>query len=124
MRIGTVSEAAELLVPLFAGQEGERLAVVHLDRERRLIALTVEEPGSEAEVELPIRSILAKALRIGSHAIVVAHNHPSGDPSPSGADEAATRALASAAAGVDLQLYDHLVFAGGDYRSFRGLGLL
>jgi DNA repair protein RadC len=124
MLIGTARIAADLLAPLFASAQAETVAVIHLDLERRLLALTIEEAGSEAEVELPIRSILAKALRIGSDAIVVAHNHPSGDPTPSAADESATRALAEAAAGVDIRLHDHLIFGGGECRSFRSLGLI
>ena len=124
MIIDTVAQAADLLTPIFAESESEAVAVLHLGRNRRLIAITVEEPGSQDEVELPIRSILANALRLGASAIVIAHNHPSGDPSPSSADESATRALASAAAAVDIQLHDHLIFARTDCRSFRRLGLL
>ncbi len=124
MIIGTVPDAADLLTPFFASAEGERVAVMHLDRERRLIAVTLEEVGQEDEVELPIGRILAKALRLGSHGIVVAHNHPSGNPAPSAADERATRALAAAAQQVDVRLYDHLIFGGAVSSSFLALGLL
>ena len=124
MIIATVSEAADLLSPFVAGGEGERLAVLHLDMDNRLLALTLERPGSEDEVELPVAAILAKALRIGASAIILAHNHPSGDPTPSGADEVATRALAGAAAGVEIRLHDHIIFGNGSCRSFRSLGLL
>jgi DNA repair protein RadC len=124
MIIGTVRDAADLLAPLFTSDALERVAVIHLALDRRLLALTVEELGSEDQAELPIGRIIAKALRIGASAIVVAHNHPSGDPNPSAADEVATRALATAAASVDLRLHDHIIFAGGDCRSFRSLGLL
>jgi DNA repair protein RadC len=124
MIIGTLSQAADVLAPLFSGAKGERVAVVHLGAGQRLIALTLEEAGTQDEVELPIRSILRRALRIGSNAIILAHNHPSGDPNPSSADEAATRALATAAAAADIRLYDHIIFGGGDCRSFRSLGLL
>jgi DNA repair protein RadC len=124
MIIGTVAQAADLFAPLFMSDAREMVAVIHLAPDRRLMALTVEEPGSQDEAELPIGAIIAKALRIGASAIVIAHNHPSGNPNPSAADEAATRALAFAAAGVDLRLHDHIIFAGGDCRSFRSLGLL
>jgi DNA repair protein RadC len=124
MIIGTTGQAAAVLAPLFAPAEGEMVAVIHLDRDHRLLAIAIEKLGAVDEVELPIRAILTKALRIGSEAIIVAHNHPSGDPSPSSADEAATRALASAAATADIRLHDHIIFGGGDSRSFRSLGLL
>lgn len=123
MIIGNEVQAAELLAPFFAFGEGETVAVLHLDAEQRLIALTIERGGGD-EVELPIRSILTNALRLGACAIVVAHNHPAGDPTPSIADEAATRALSAAAGGVDIRLYDHLIFGGSERRSFRLLGLL
>jgi DNA repair protein RadC len=124
MIVGTVPEAAELFAPIFASAGEERVAVLHLDAGRKLLALTLEESGTEDKVELPVGRILGNALRLGSHGIVVAHNHPSGDPSPSLGDEAATRALADAAAGVDVRLYDHLIFAGGKSSSFLALGLL
>ena len=124
MIIGTVSEAAQVLAPFFVGSEGERLAVLHLARDNRLLALTLERAGLDDEVELPIAEILKKALSIGADAIVLAHNHPSGDPSPSGADEAGTRALAAAAAGVEIRLHDHLIFGRTGCSSMRALGLL
>jgi DNA repair protein RadC len=124
MIIGTITHAAEVLAPLFACPDRERVAVIHLDPERRLLALTLEQTGANDEVEFPIGRILQNALRIGSHGIVVAHNHPSGDPKPSARDQAATRALATAAAGVDIRLYDHIIFAAGTSSSFLSLGLL
>lgn len=124
MIIGTASEAAQVLAPFFAGGGGERLAVLHLGAGNRLLALTLEEPGAVDEVALPVADILKKALSIGSEALVLAHNHPSGDPGPSRADEAGTRALAAAAAGVGIRLQDHLIFGGRECRSFRSLGLL
>ena len=124
MIVGTVTDAAELLAPFFTSAGEERVAVIHLGADRRLLALTLEEVGGEAEVELPIGRILASALRLGAHGIVVAHNHPSGDPSPSIEDKAATRALAGAAEQVEVRLYDHLIFGGGRRSSFRDLGLL
>ena len=124
MIVGSASHAAKLFAPLFADTERETVAVIHLGPERRLLALSLEEVGGKDEVELPVGAIVARALRIGAEAIVVAHNHPSGDPTPSSADEAATRALAEAAAGVDIRLHDHLIFGGGGCRSFRDLGLI
>jgi DNA repair protein RadC len=124
MIIDTVAQASALFAPLFECAEGEKVAVLHLAEDRRFIALTLQGAGGEDEVELPIQEILQTALRLGAGSIVVAHNHPSGDPAPSAADEAATRALAIAAAGVDIRLQDHLIFSGSECRSFRSLGLL
>lgn len=116
--------AADLLEPVFADSAGEKVAVVHLDSSRRVIALAEEAPGGEAEVELPVRAIIATALRLGAAGMILAHNHPSGDPRPSRADIAATRALAAAAGALGIRIHDHFIFAGRDFRSFRALGLL
>jgi DNA repair protein RadC len=115
-------EAAVLLRPLVAG-EGERLVVAHMDEARRLIALTLHSGGADW-VALPLRDILAMAMKVGARGLILAHNHPSGDCAPSEADRAATRALAQAAAGLDVRLVDHIVFAGSNYASLAGQGLL
>jgi DNA repair protein RadC len=126
MMIRTARDVAALLAPIFAAAEGgtEMVAVVHLDGEQRLLAVTIEEPGRRDAVELPIGAILATALRLGATAIVVAHNHPSGDAGPSDEDIRSTRALAEAAAAIGVRLHDHLVFAGEECSSLRELGLL
>ena len=69
-----------------------------------------------------MREIFRAALNHGAAGLVIAHNHPSGDPRPSPADVAATRRLAETAAALDIVVHDHLIFAGGECRSFRELG--
>ena len=101
----------------------EQLLVAHVDAATR--CLHVEHYfGQEAEVDVPVRSIVADALRLGSAGVVIAHNHPSGDATPSDADYRATRKLARAGEAVDLSILDHLIFAGGDCTSMRRMGLL
>ncbi len=124
MIVATARAAADLLAPLFAEARGERLAVAHLDAGRRLLALDEEVGRGTDSLTLPVRAIIAAALARRARGLVIAHNHPSGDPRPSRADIAATRRLADAAEGVGIRLHDHLVFADGDCRSFRALGLL
>lgn len=80
--------------------------------------------GGPESVDLPVRDIISDAARLGSAGIVLAHNHPSGDASPSDADCRATRRLARAAEAIDLAIVDHLVFGAGECRSFRRMGLL
>ena len=124
MIIGTAREAADLFAPLFAEADREMVAVLHLNGGRRLLALDRQDVAQEAEAELPLRSIIARALELDSRSLIVAHNHPSGDCRPSPADIAATRRLAETAASLNIRLHDHLIFAGADCRSFRELGLL
>lgn len=124
MRIATLSDAAALLAPFFAEAAEERVVAVHVGAGRELLAVTLEEVGGQEDVALPVRSIAAGALRLGAAAVLVAHNHPSGDPAPSAADKEATRRLADALRPLGVRLLDHIVFAGGECRSMAALGLL
>jgi DNA repair protein RadC len=124
MIVDTAQRAAELLAPFFESPAAGAVAVLHLDADRRLLTTTYRDRAGGHEIELPIRDILATALRLGSAAIIAAHNHPGGEASPSEQDRRAARRLAEAAAAVDIRLLDHLVFAGDQCRSFRELGLL
>jgi DNA repair protein RadC len=109
----------------FAGRPsaGEQLWVAHVDRQARCLALS-SHGGTAGEVEIPVRQIIGDAARLGSAGILIAHNHPSGDSTPSGSDCRATRKLAAAAEAIDLTVVDHLVFGGDDCQSFRRMGLL
>jgi len=90
-----------------------------------LAASTLPADGGDSAVALPVRAIIADAARLGSAGIVLAHNYPSGDPTPSAADCRATRTLARTGETIDMAVVDHLVFApGGQCRSFRRMGLL
>lgn len=124
MIFATAQDAADFLLPRFAEQGGEKIVVVHLDAGQRLIGVE-EVQGEREDVALPIRLILAEALRLGASGMIVAHNHPSGNPAPSDADIAATRELASMAAILEIRLHDHLIFGrDGECRSMRALALL
>ena len=121
--IANAREMADLLLPMFAGAKEERVLVAHL-RGDRLIKLAAGEKGGFEEVELPMRAIIADALRLDADAMIVAHNHPSGDPTPSEGDRTATRLLAMTADALGIRLVDHLIWGGGRWSSFRALGLL
>jgi DNA repair protein RadC len=124
MRIATLTDATALLAPFFAGAEAERVVAVHLSADTMLLGVTLEQEGGRDEVELPVRPILASALRLGARGLLVAHNHPSGDPEPSALDKAATRRLAQALGPLGIRLVDHIVFAAGEARSMAAMGLL
>jgi DNA repair protein RadC len=124
MRIATAEDAARILAPMFAAADAERIVVIHLDSEQGLLGMTVEAAGEADDVPLPVAAIAASALRLGAEGIVVAHNHPSGNPEPSEADREATRRLADVVRSIGVRLIDHLVFGGGETRSFRAMGLV
>ncbi|MEO6248320.1 MAG: JAB domain-containing protein [Sphingomicrobium sp.] len=101
----------------------ETLFVAFLDAAARCIQLSRHD-GDAAGVEWPLRAILLEAARTNCAGLIVAHNHPSGDSSPSASDRSATRRLATAAEAIDVALVDHLLFAAEDCCSFRRMGLL
>lgn len=101
----------------------ERLWVAHVDEQAQCLHVSHHD-GHEHGIDMPVRTILADAVRHGSAGIVLAHNHPSGDARPSEADCRATRRLATAAEALDCTILDHLIFAGPDCTSLRRLGYL
>ena len=101
----------------------EHLWVAHVDDDACCIHLTRHD-GSIAGADLPLKQIVADAAVHGSAGIVLAHNHPSGDATPSAADRRATERLATVGEAMDVAILDHLVLAGSDCRSMRQLGLL
>jgi DNA repair protein RadC len=125
MMIATARDAADLLAPHFTGATTEKVVAAHLDAGQRLTQAVESESHGADDIELPMRAIFCDALRLGTFGLIVAHNHPSGDPEPSPADLAATRELAAAAGSLGIRFYDHLIFGrDGECRSLRALGLL
>ena len=123
MQIDTARDAANLLAPLFDGREAEAIGIAHLDAGRKVLAVAAFD-GDADSAAMPFRAIVEEALRLGSAALVLAHNHPGGTPGPSGEDLAVTRRLAQVVEPLGIRLHDHLIFAGGGCLSLRGLGLL
>lgn len=101
----------------------EILFVAHVDDQARCLHVSSHE-GDETGANFPLRQIILDAAEHCSAGIVLAHNHPSGDPTPSPSDRQATRRLATAAEAIDCAVLDHLVFAGTDCASLRQLGYL
>ena len=101
----------------------EHLFVAHLDGQSRCVHLS-RHAGDETGADFPLREIVADAAVHHSAGIVLAHNHPSGDPAPSPSDMRSTRRLAAATEAMDCTVLDHLIFAGTDCSSMRQLGYL
>ena len=106
-----------------ADPDSESLWVAHVDDQSRCLHVS-RHAGDETGVEFPLREIIVDAAQHGSAGLVLAHNHPSGDPRPSDSDCRATRRLAAVAEALDCAVLDHLVFAGAECTSFRRMGLL
>ena len=101
----------------------ESLWVAHVDDRARCLHVSCHE-GDAMGMHFPLKTIICDAAQHHSAGIILAHNHPSGDPRPSDSDFRATRRLASAAEAIDCTLLDHLVFADAECTSLRRLGYL
>jgi DNA repair protein RadC len=102
----------------------EQVRALFLDAGNRLLKDEIVTTGSARETVLPPRVVLRRALELNASALIIAHNHPSGDPRPSSMDRRATRALAEGARALDIVLHDHIIVARSGTTSFRALGLL
>lgn len=102
----------------------ERVRVLHLNSRNMLIRDELMNEGSVDEAPLYVREVIRRALELGSAAILLVHNHPSGDPSPSRADIDVTKAVVAAGKPLGIQLHDHLIIGTSGHASLRALGLI
>ena len=109
---------------LLADREHEVFMVVFLDAQNRCIAADELFRGTLTQTSVYPREVLKAALRHNACAVILCHNHPSGNANPSRADELLTQALKQALALVDIRVLDHFVVAGGNFASFAERGLL
>jgi DNA repair protein RadC len=117
-------DLAGLLLPRYGAYPVERFGVVLLDTRHRLLAMRLISVGSlDASLANP-REVFREAMLGGAAAVVVFHNHPSGDPTPSRDDVALTARLRAAGAVVGIDLIDHLVLGDVHYCSMKEAGLL
>lgn len=112
------------LLAQFSGLKEEHLLVLFLDESHRLISEERYTSGSTGFLSLRPRKLFSRALALGCHAIVLAHNHPSGDPNPSQNDIDATRRVAVDASFLDIKLLDHLVIGRSQVTSMLRGGLI
>jgi DNA repair protein RadC len=107
-----------------AAKQIEQFRLLFLDAKNRLIADEVHATGTIDETPVYPREVAKRALELGAAALIVVHNHPSGDPTPSKADIAITREIAAALKALNIALHDHLIMGRGKHASFRSQGLL
>ena len=119
------------LQPIAAGLDVEKFWVLCLNRRNRLLKRVELTSGTAHATLAHPREVFRIAVREGASAIVCAHNHPSGDPSPSAPDVHVTRMLRDAARAVDITLIDHIILGriaadpiGKGYYSFREAGVI
>jgi DNA repair protein RadC len=122
-QISSPTDAANLLMLEMGHLEQEHLRVLLLDTKNRVLASPTIYKGSVNTSLIRIAELFREAIRHNSTAIIVAHNHPSGDPTPSPEDVHVTRQMAEAGKLLDVEVLDHLVIGRGRYVSLRERGL-
>lgn len=122
--VNSGADLADLLHSEMAWLTVEQVRVAYLDAGRRLQRIEVLSTGTLHKAHIHPREIVRRALELSSAAVVLAHNHPSGDPSPSRNDIEITRKVQQALNTVEVELLDHLVIARSGTVSFSISGLL
>ena len=124
MRLGSPREAAEYLLPEHGTHPVEKFGIVSLNTKHALLRTTVLSTGViDASLVHPALVFRAAATHRAA-AIICFHNHPSGDPTPSGDDVALTARLVEAGALMGIEVVDHMILAGAKYCSFKEMGRL
>ena len=122
-RISSPEDAANLLLPRLRHLDQEELHVVLLDTRNRVLGMRAIYRGSLNSSMVRIGELFRPAIEAPAAAIVMAHNHPSGDPSPSPEDINVTRQAVQAGKLLDIELLDHLIIGSGRYTSLKQRGL-
>ena len=121
--INSPADAAALVQSEMALLEKEHLRVLILDRRNRVLEVVEVYQGSVNSSQVRIAEIFQPAVTRNASAIIVVHNHPSGDPTPSPDDVAVTRAMVQAGKLLDIEVLDHLVIGQGKWVSLKERGL-
>ena len=112
------------LTTMLSREKVEQFRVLFLDTRNRLIADEAQARGTVNHTPVYPREVVRRALELQATALILVHNHPSGDPTPSRADLEMTQEVKAAAAVLGVVLHDHLVVGNGRHLSFRREGLL
>ena len=107
-----------------ADEKTEMFRILFLDKKNILIADEVQQRGTVDHTPVYPREVVKRALEHGASAIILVHNHPSGDPTPSRADIDMTNQIVKAASALNIRVHDHLVIGHDNHASFKTLGLL
>jgi DNA repair protein RadC len=102
----------------------EELHLLFLDRKNVLIKHERQQRGTVNHTPVYTREVVKRALELGASALIMVHNHPSGDSTPSQTDIAVTKDIAKAAAPLGIMLHDHIIIGRGQHTSLRDLGLI
>jgi DNA repair protein RadC len=123
LAINSPADAAALLQYEMSALEQEHLRVILLDTRNHMLDIVEVYRGSVNSSQVRVGEVFKAAIRRGAPALIVVHNHPSGDPTPSPDDVAVTRAFVQAGKLLDVDVLDHIVIGRGKYVSLKERGL-
>jgi DNA repair protein RadC len=104
--------------------EIEQFRILFLDKKNQLIADEIQQRGTVDHTPVYPREVVKRALELSASAIVLVHNHPSGDPTPSMADVDMTKKIMDAGTRLGVAVHDHVIVGRNGHVSFRSLGLI
>ncbi len=122
-RVSSPEDIAALVSSEMAALDQEELRVVLLNTKNEVLRIVTVYRGSVNAAQIRVAEIFKEAIRQNAPSLVIIHNHPSGDPTPSGDDIAVTRELVQAGRLLDIEVLDHLVIGDGRHTSMRRKGL-
>jgi DNA repair protein RadC len=123
-RIKCSRDVADIFEPLLSDLPHEEFWILYLNRSNRIINRLKLSQGGVSGTVTDVRIIMKKAVEYLASGIIVCHNHPSGNLSPSESDSKITRKIKDAGALMDIQLLDHIIVSGKEYYSFADNGAL
>lgn len=107
-----------------AYEEREQFRLLFLDKKNQLLADEVQQTGTVDHTPVYPREVIRRALELSASAVILVHNHPSGDPTPSRADIQMTQTIVEVGKPLGIAVHDHLIIGREGHVSFRGLGLI
>lgn len=107
-----------------AYEDREQFRIIFLDKKNQIIADEVQQTGTVDHTPVYPREVVRRALELAATAVILVHNHPSGDPTPSRADIAMTKQVVDAAAPLGIAVHDHIIIGRDGHASLKGLQLI
>jgi len=122
--LGSWSELIDYCRSQMAYEEREQFRILFLDKKNKLIADEVQQVGTVDHTPVYPREVLRRSLELSATALILVHNHPSGDPSPSSADVKMTKAIVDVAAPLGIAVHDHVIIGRSGHVSLRSRKLI
>ncbi|MEM7123845.1 MAG: DNA repair protein RadC [Pseudomonadota bacterium] len=122
--LGSYDSVVDYCRAAMAFEAQEQFRILFLDKKNRLVADEVQQHGTVDHTPVYPREVVKRAIELGATALILVHNHPSGDPTPSRADITMTGEIVAAAKTVEIVVHDHIVVARGGHASLRQLNLM